>query len=466
MARGINLAIAWGFTTFRVATDSRTVLNWLNSTVDARERVRTKSAGEMLIKSRLQVIRQVIAEFKLAVTVHYVTSAENRADCLTRVPARWLRHEELMPARAPTAGVCAAARSEMTDLEAIGLAHLPHHLGVDRTAYLVEKIKPGVARSVVRRELARCEPCQRIDPAPRVENHVVGGDLAVESNWTRVPADITHLGSHIFLSMVDCWPSRFTIWRRLTSETASSISAQLKQVDIERGPFEELLLDNSTAFRSATVQQFADEWGIRLRFRAAYAPSGNGIVERNHRTIKRIAARGDITPEVATFWYNVTPRRDSDQSSVLSGQVSGYEWRLPLATKSCSDEDPTDPAVWTVGEQVWVRPSVPSCTQKWRQGRITGVISDHTVEVDGVPRHVRHLRKCSRGFNFKSYEESDWTEFDDEDTGAIELEEEPQQVDTPAIEVLEDDTEANVEEAAREEEAAPALERVKIPRQL
>ena len=80
------------------------------------------------------------------------------------------------------------------------------------------------------------------------------------------------------------------------------IIAQLSSVVIERGPCDELLLDNSAAFRSAMVAQFADEWGIALRFRAAYAPGGNGIVERNHRTIKRIAERGGITPEEATFW--------------------------------------------------------------------------------------------------------------------------------------------------------------------
>ena len=61
------------------------------------------------------------------------------------------------------------------------------------------------------------------------------------------------------------------------------------------------------AFRSAVLEEFANEWGITLRFRAAYASGGNGIVERDHRTIKRIAERGRITPEEATFWYNITP---------------------------------------------------------------------------------------------------------------------------------------------------------------
>jgi len=35
------------------------------------------------------------------------------------------------------------------------------------------------------------------------------------------------------------------------------------------------------AFRSAMVAQFADQWGIALRFQAAYALGGNGIVEES-----------------------------------------------------------------------------------------------------------------------------------------------------------------------------------------
>ena len=89
-------------------------------------------------------------------------------------------------------------------------------------------------------------------------------------------------------------------------------------------------MENSTAFRSAAVERFADEWGISLKFRAAYATGGNGIVERNHRTIKRIPERGAITPEEATFWYNVTPRKEAQAASVPSHGVFKYEWRVPF----------------------------------------------------------------------------------------------------------------------------------------
>ena len=63
------------------------------------------------------------------------------------------------------------------------------------------------------------------------------------------------------------------------------VIAQLRSVVIERGPCDELLLDNSTAFRSAMVAQFADEWGIALRFQAAYTlvamELSRGIIEQS-----------------------------------------------------------------------------------------------------------------------------------------------------------------------------------------
>lgn len=391
VGRGINLAILWGFVKFTVATDSRTVVSWLDNTVEGRDRVRTKSAAQMLIKRRLKVIKDVITEYKLDVKFQFVTSAENRADHLTRVAKRWLTHQESMDSE--TSGtVSAALRTGVTSTDAIWAAHLPHHLGVDRTFYLVKQIRSDLTRDQVKSEISGCEACQRIDPATRAENLVEQGNLAVERDWYRIAADVTHYNGVHYLSLVDCGPSRFAIWRRLPNETAASMVAHFRQLVIERGPFAELLLDNATAFRSATVEQFAAEWGITLRYRAAYAPSGNGIVERNHRTIKRIAARGGISPEMATFWYNVTPRSKVEETSVPSGTLFKYRWRVPYDINQSEVDEPGS-GVFSVGEQVWVKPAVPSCTKQWAPGRITGVQSTHVVLVDGMPRHVRDVRK-------------------------------------------------------------------------
>ena len=195
--------------------------------------------------------------------------------------------------------------------------------------------------------------------------------------------------------MVDCGPSRVAIWRWLQTESAMHVIAQLRSVVIERGPCDELLLDNSMTFRSAMVAQFADEWGIALQFRAAYAPGGNGIVERNHRTIKRIAERGGITPEEATFWYNVTPRKGTEESSVPSNLLFWYRWRVPFDVNLCTEDEDVENS-FSVGEEVWVKPSPPSCVKQWMPGKVTRIVSKHTVCMDGMPRHVRDIRRqCS-----------------------------------------------------------------------
>ena len=53
VGRAVNLTIAWGIKTFTLAIDSLTVVNWMGNTIDARNRVKTKGAAEMLVKRRL-----------------------------------------------------------------------------------------------------------------------------------------------------------------------------------------------------------------------------------------------------------------------------------------------------------------------------------------------------------------------------------------------------------------------------
>jgi len=70
---------------------------------------------------------------------------------------------------------------------------------------------------------------------------------------------------------------------------AEHICAQLQSFVVEPRPCYKFFMDNSIASRSAAVEQFAGKWGIFMRFCKAYALSDNRIVERNHRTIERIA---------------------------------------------------------------------------------------------------------------------------------------------------------------------------------
>ena len=99
--------------------------------------------------------------------------------------------------------------------------------------------------------------------------------------------DIAHCNGAHFLTVIDCGPARFAIWRRLSRQDATSVINQLKALFYERGPPTEILTDNDTAFRSSLLKTFLDELRVRLRFLCAYVPSGNGIIERCHGTVKK-----------------------------------------------------------------------------------------------------------------------------------------------------------------------------------
>ncbi|XP_043206517.1 uncharacterized protein LOC122372905 [Amphibalanus amphitrite] len=89
--KGVNMAILWGAEKVRLMTDSRTVYHWMTDLLSGRARLKTKAASEMLIRRRLSTLRMLVDEYELDVNVQCVSSAENKADALTRVPDAWQR---------------------------------------------------------------------------------------------------------------------------------------------------------------------------------------------------------------------------------------------------------------------------------------------------------------------------------------------------------------------------------------
>ena len=66
------------------------------------------------------------------------------------------------------------------------------------------------------------------------------GALGVSSNWQRVVVDESHLGGKRYLTLVDCGPSRFAIWRQLPTEASSELARDVASMFRERGPPVEL----------------------------------------------------------------------------------------------------------------------------------------------------------------------------------------------------------------------------------
>ncbi|KAF0299736.1 Gag-Pro-Pol polyprotein [Amphibalanus amphitrite] len=187
--------------------------------------------------------------------------------------------------------------------------------------------------------------------------------------------------------MIDCGPSRFAIWKRLIRQDARSMIQQLELVFLERGAPKELLIDNYPAFRASAFCEFAERWGIKIIFRCAHSPSGNGITERCHRTVKTIVARSGCSVMEAVNLYNITPKDDVDAGSAPANMVYSYEVRV----RGIGGDDEQSPGQYSSAEELWEE-------QKMTQSHSMDMCGTQTVQTKQkwkrtVSRKTRTLKQ-------------------------------------------------------------------------
>ena len=95
------------------------------------------------------------------------------------------------------------------------------------------------------------------------------GEIQVSKNLERLTIDVTLYRNEVDLSIVDCGPGRFAIWKRIKGETAEVISTVWEEVFLEREPVTEVFMDNGRAFRSATPKEMLDKWGVGCFFQSS-----------------------------------------------------------------------------------------------------------------------------------------------------------------------------------------------------
>jgi ribonuclease HI len=88
VVRGLNLAIKWNLKKLMVATDSATVNGWMKSVLTDSHNIKTHGMAEMLVRRRLSIIKELVLEYDMELSVQWVPSATNKSDVLTRVPKK------------------------------------------------------------------------------------------------------------------------------------------------------------------------------------------------------------------------------------------------------------------------------------------------------------------------------------------------------------------------------------------
>ncbi len=97
----------------------------------------------------------------------------------------------------------------------------------------------------------RCLQCQSIDPVPI--NHQPE-EIQVSENWQRLAINVNHYRGTQYLTMVDCEPSGFVIWREMITVTEYDFAKILNGIFLERS-LVEVSMNNRIVFRSETMRE-------------------------------------------------------------------------------------------------------------------------------------------------------------------------------------------------------------------
>lgn len=392
--RGLNMALRWGRRDILIMTDSSTVYGWLQAIIKKTHNVKTRSLSEIVIRRRLDILKDILSDEMMKIDVKWVRSTENKADKLTRIPSKWLLRR----------GKQNEESVETVTAIDIKKIHDKCHFGIEKTQELARERYGEVPRDLVKEVVHGCQQCSRVDPSSRfLYDH---GKIVATEVWDKIAVDLTHVDDRPYLSIIDIFTG-YTIWARLNNESGSEVTKQLLKVFSAFGPPNCVLSDNGTVFRGRDYLELLLEWEVKSQLSCAYRSQGNGMVERVHRTIKRSVKRSGKSVEHVVFWHNNTRGiRQLSPYEMFFGMTSrkpGVSSQRSLIDRSLSCEDKQDNDLYAhiernpfmIGDKVYMRPSTGKCDEEWSGPHVvTDLNSSVSVVVndDGVSRHISHLR--------------------------------------------------------------------------
>ncbi len=344
--------------------------------------------SEMLIRRRLDIISQLIIEYKLSIKIQQIPSQDNRADALTRIPS----------------GILKGIPNAVNDKE-IRKIHERTHFGIQRTKHLVEEaLGCKISEESVKNVVKDCEACSRIDPS-NINVNYSGGFLQASRVCEVWYIDLVHVKNHLYLSVVDSY-SRFTMWVALKDERAQTVSASLELLFSISGPPENIHSDNGTIFHSREFRNLFEKWEINQTFSCAYRPQGNGVVERMHREIKRAVGRSGRSVAECVFWHNnsclsevgvpfetvFSSRCKKPGVNNVWKNIHRNEFERKLKDNGYNDLTKNP---FLVGDKVFLRNPKGKCDVPWSGPHtVTRLFSKTSAELndDNIRRHISHMR--------------------------------------------------------------------------
>ena len=174
--------------------------------------------------------------------------------------------------------------------EALRRMHQDGHLGLKKTLKAFRNRFLGIKDYAHCEQIIReCQGCQLgTDYKPRKK---AVGHINSAGPWELLSIDIvgplprSKQGQRFVLTVVDCY-SRFTILIPLKDHSATTVSQALyERVIGYHGAPRGILTDRGGEFRSRVWKELLALMDIQPHMTSPYYPQGNGIAERNHRTV-------------------------------------------------------------------------------------------------------------------------------------------------------------------------------------
>ena len=316
--------------------DNTAVVHWLTLIIND-EKVDVTGLYALLVRRRTDILREIFAPY--AVTVSYVPSADNKADCLTRLPLHWnINHS------------CAGMIHSQTDLHAIKeeqfkdpliqelvlrldqenlitlineVAYKRDHIGRTEVLKLIlpETLLKSTVKSLheelghagwkatwisfkkryylpskksaskIQEILRRCEACNFKNaraPTSATPEHSVR-----EEPWYEIFADTIQVSSlsepspHHLLVVIDNY-SKFVEAYPLQEKSAQCVAYAIQDVICRYGRVSVLRCDNGTEFNDFIMRELSSQYKFDIQFGSIRNPQSQGSVERVQQTLLSI----------------------------------------------------------------------------------------------------------------------------------------------------------------------------------
>lgn len=202
-----------------------------------------------------------------------------------------------------------ALREEFLRLAHTGLTG--GHLGVRRTRWQVRRRGYWVGWSAdVKRFCQRCRPCNRYFRG-RPPRRGPLQPLPCGEPWERLSIDVVgpfprSRQGHIFMLTIMDNFTKFVEAVPMSNQEASSVAKALVETVIVRyGAPLQILTDQGSNFESQLFRELCKLLGIDKVRTSCYHPSGNGLIERFHRTLNTML--GKVVSSHQHDWENFLP---------------------------------------------------------------------------------------------------------------------------------------------------------------